>query len=426
MGHKLPPTKGPRMTLPPQTAPLPGSQPVIQRSLRHLRVFLAVADLRSPTAAAERCRVSQPAVTQALARLEQSLGGALFDRTRQGFFLTGRGAVLDARLRRAMTRLDAALAEVSPRLTVTATVAQLQALTGVAEAQNVTLAARALGLAQPTVQRAVTQIEQAAGRALFERTAFGMLPTRACRGIAQAAQLAFSEFAQADADLAELDGRDGGRIVVGALPLSRSVLLPEALARFRAERPLQPVSVLDGPYGEMLGGLRRGEIDLILGALRSPLPIGDVVQEALFADGLAIVARPGHPLGEAGPVGPAVLAQQAWVVPRPGTPARDQFDGLFDQAGLPRPASIIDCGSILLMRELLTRSDLLGCISAAQAKAEIRRGLLIALPVPIDWPARDIGLTYRAGWMPTTAQALLLGHLRAVAGGLSAEPGGGA
>ncbi len=391
---------------------------MISRNLRHFRVFLAVATLGSPTAAAERARVSQPAVTQAIGKLEAAAGGPLFARSRQGFFLTERGRIFEARIRRAMTRLDAALAEVSPRLAVTATASQLRALIATAETLNFTLAARNLGLAQPTVHRAVAQIEQEAARPLFERSASGLLATRACRDLAQAARLAFSEFAQAEADLAEFDGREAGGITLGALPLARSVLLPGALARFRARRLRQRVTVLDGPYDEMLNGVRRGDIDLMIGALRDPAPVDDIAQETLFLDRIAIVARPGHPLA-AGAVAVETLARQGWVVPRPGTPSRAQFDALFADRDLPPPDSVLDCGSILLMRELLARSDLLGCISAQQAEAEIANGLLTRLETGLDWPGRPIGLTCRKGWVPTRAQALLIDLIRETAARLA-------
>lgn len=395
---------------------------MISRNLRHFRVFLAVADLGSPTLAASRCLISQPAVTQALGKLEQETGGALFDRSRQGFFLTERGRCLDRRIRRAMGRLDGALAEVAPRLKVTATAAQLQALIAMSEAQNFTLAARMQGLAQPTVHRAITRIEREAARALFERTSFGMVATPVCRRLAQAARLAFSEIEQAEADLADLDGGDGGRIVIGALPLSRSAVLPEALVRFRAAFPTHQVSVLDGTYDDMLAGLRRGDIDLMIGALRDPLPIGDVTQEALFHDRLAILARPGHPLAGQGRIPLSVLAAQQWVVPRQGTPSRACFDALFAAQGGGPPDSILDCGSILLMREVLNRSDLLGCISAQQARAEIARGLLVrldtAVDAALDRAGRSIGLTCRADWVPTKAQGALLDLIRDAARGI--------
>ena len=389
------------------------------RNLRHFRVFLGVADLGTPTAAAARCGVSQPAVTQALSRLEAQAGGPLFDRTRKGFFLTSRGRILEARVRRGLERLDAALAQIAPRLVLTVTAPQLQALIAMVEAQNFTLAARALGLAQPTVHRAITQIEREAGRALFDRSAFGVVATRACRDLAQAARLAFAEFGQAEAELADHDGREVGQIVIGALPLARSVVLPEAIVGFRARRPKTGVSVLDGRYDEMLAGLRRGEIDLIVGALREPHPIDDVVQEVLFEDHLTILARPGHPLVGAEPVTPEVLAAQGWAVPRKGTPARAQFEALFSARGLPVPDSIVDCGSVLLMRELLRQSDLLGCISGQQAEAERRNGLLVTLRTGIDWPGRPIGMTCRRDWVPTPAQTLLMQELRRAAAGVT-------
>lgn len=387
---------------------------VISRNLRHFRVFLAVARERSASVAAERCKITQPAVTQALNKLDREAGGILFNRMRKGVFLTDRGHLLERRIRRAMDRLDTALAEVSPRLTLTATSVQLRALIAMTETQNFALAARTLGISAPSVHRAITQIEQEAKRPLFERTSFGMVATRPCHRLAQAARLAFAEFDLAETDLADFDGHEAGQIVIGALPLSRSVVLPAALARFQTLRPGHRVTIFDGPYDEMLAGLRRGDIDVIVGALRDPLPVKDVVQERLFADRLAFLSRPDHPLAGAHDISLDTLACHGWVVPRVGVPTRTQFDALFRDAGLPSPDSIMDCGSILLMRELLNRSDLLGCISAHQAEAEVAHGLVARLDTRFQSPARDIGLTYRADWVPATGQRLLLDLIRAV------------
>lgn len=386
---------------------------MIARNLRHLRLFLAVVDTGSVTRAGAQCHLSQPAVTQAMRKLERDSGGTLLTRTRQGFFATARGAMLAERVRRALAFLDPALTALSPRLLVTATTAQLNALVAVREAENYTLAAQRLGIAQPTVHRAIAQLEQEAGRPLFERASFGMAATRQARAVAQAACLAFTELDQADADLAEIDGGEAGRIVIGAMPLSRSVILPKALTGFRSARPAQQVRVIDGPYDELLGGLRRGDIDVMVGALRDPAPIGGIVQEPLFDDGLSILADEHHPLAGRRGLGVGDIAGYPWVVPRQGTPARDQFDAFF--AGGDPPCGIIEAGSILLMREILCRSEHLGCISSAQAEAEISKGLLCRLDVRAHWEGRPIGLAYRANWAPTKAQSLLLDLLRQAA-----------
>ncbi len=381
---------------------------MITRNLRHLRLFAAVADLKTLTATSQTWHISQPAVTQAIGKLERETGGPLFERSRHGFFLTPRGELLQRRVDSAFALLDPALADISPRLKTTLSYAQLQALIAVGESENFTLAARRLGLAQPTVHRAVTQVEQEAVRSLFERTAFGMLPTRLCQALIQAARLAIYEFDQADAELAEFNGGEAGSVVIGALPLARSTLLPRALSRFRLQKPTYPVRVLDGPYDEMLGGLRRGAIDFLIGALRVPAPIGDVVQERLFDDRLALLAGPGHPLAGRSSVTIDDLTAYPWVVPRSGTPTRGQFETLFTTGGKEPPARVIESGSLLLMRELLNESQHLGCLSRHQSERECDHGLLVAIDYPTDHLLRPIGLTYRQNWRPTHAQELML------------------
>ena len=383
----------------------------MKNNLRHLRVFLAVADHGSVTKAAELCHVSQPAVTQAINKLEQEAALKLFRRTPQGLFLTEAGDILVLRVRRAFQLLDPALSDLAPRLKLTATSSQLEALIAVREAENFTLAARRMGIAQPTVHRAVTQIEQEAAKPLFERTSYGMIATRAAQTLAQAARLAFSELDQARADLAESIGQEVGRIVIGAMPLSRAYVLPKAIARFRQKRPTLPIKAVEGPYDELLSGLRRGEIDFLIGALRFPLPISDIEQIPLFKDDLVLVVGRQHPLMEEPNIGIRQLARFPWIVAGEGTPTRVMFNKLFSMAENGSPISIVESGSMILMRELLCVSNHIGCISSLQAKTEIEQGLMGILPYTMQDTTRDIGLTIRRDWQPTMAQKDFLDFL---------------
>ena len=384
----------------------------MKSNLRHLRVFLSVADTGTITRAAELCHVSQPAVTQAMAKLETIAGQPLFARKPQGLFALPAADVLALRVRRAFGLLDPVLADLSPRLKLTATSAQLQALIATHECESFTLAARRLGLAQPTVHRAVTTLEHEAGRPLFERRAHGVVATRAAQLLAQTARLAFAELDQALSDLAELQGREVGRIVIGAMPLSRSFILPRAIGLFRLHRPTLPIRALDGPYDDMMAGLRRGEVDFLVGALRDPAPIGDVVQEFLFDDSLVMVARPLHPLMARADLTLTDLAAHPFVVSTEGTPTRAAFDRLFRTAQI-APVSLVETGSMILMRELLQRSDDIGCISRLQVQAEVTSGALGVLPLPLLQTTRPIGLTRRADWLPTKAQQEFLDALKA-------------
>ena len=77
------------------------------------RYFLALCEERSFTRAARRCGVSQPSLTLAIKRLEQSLGGPLFYRGRANTRLTELGILV----RREFVRIDRSVANVKHKAT---------------------------------------------------------------------------------------------------------------------------------------------------------------------------------------------------------------------------------------------------------------------------------------------------------------------
>lgn len=80
--------------------------------LRHLRYFLAVADTLHFGQAAERLGMSQPPLSQQIRQLEQLLGAQLFVRSHRRVQLTEAGALLQAKARSILQRVEAAVDEV--------------------------------------------------------------------------------------------------------------------------------------------------------------------------------------------------------------------------------------------------------------------------------------------------------------------------
>jgi DNA-binding transcriptional LysR family regulator len=76
--------------------------------LRHLRYFIAVAELRSVRAASEQLHVTQPAISRQIQDLEEAIGAALFERTPRGLVLTAAGEAYLAEAREILARVDAA------------------------------------------------------------------------------------------------------------------------------------------------------------------------------------------------------------------------------------------------------------------------------------------------------------------------------
>ena len=77
--------------------------------LRHLRYFVAVAELNNVSKAAQKLRVAQPALSRQIRDLEDELGVPLLERTSRGVSLTEAGKVFAAEARDVLARADEAV-----------------------------------------------------------------------------------------------------------------------------------------------------------------------------------------------------------------------------------------------------------------------------------------------------------------------------
>lgn len=389
-------------------------------NLRHLVLFDQVVRRGTISAAARAAHLSQPAVTQAVSHIEAALGGRLMRRSYSGLVLTGAGAAAAARIDRALQMLREALFAARPRTTSGApedvlngiTTTQLNALIAVVEAGAFARAARRAGRARTAVHRAARQLEKCLGTELFESTSFGVRPTREAERLALRVRLAFAEIAQGQAEVAAAQGTGSGATTIGAMPLARSVLLARAVLEFAESRPEHLLRILDGPYETMLEALRRGGADVLVGALRDPVPYEDILQEHLFDDPLAIVVGAGHPLAGGGAPTLAALARFPWIAPRPNSPLRRHFDNLIGRIERRRAVAPIECNSLVAARSMLLASNRVMLLSEHQIHHELESGQLVPLPHPLGAVTRAIGLTVRRDWQPTEVQAQLVDGLR--------------
>jgi len=383
-------------------------------NLRHLAALSAIRHFSSINKAAESVHLSQSALTQGLSKIETELGASLFDRSATGMYPTEAGEVLLVRLERAFQYFrqlekELALNAQSKRaIHLSFSKAQLRSLIAAVEEQNISLAARRLSLAQPTVQRAVREVEGICGQPLFKRSATGVEPTPFAKQLARASSLAFAEIQAGVDEVHETQGKIQGRLVIGSLPLARTDLVPDTVTKILQKLPSLKISIIDGPYEELLHGLTHGKIDLIFGALRKDLFSRNVIQKELFKDSLSVIVRQDHPLLKQNRTNKdfsfKALSSLDWIAPRMQTPARQSFQETFSFHKTPEPEHIIECSSSVAIRGLLLRSDRLALLSKRQVQLDIDKGLLALLPIEFKQSERTIGLTLRKDWRPTAGQ----------------------
>ena len=387
--------------------------------MRHLRAVAAIRRCGSVSKAAASVALSQPALTQGVAKLEQQLGLRLFDRGPSGMVPTAAGSQLADRVEVAAAAMITAFEAIrgSSRSGFRGTenlvtMSQIRALLALASGGSFVVAALSSGLSQPSLHRAVRDVERLSGVVLVERRGRGVGLTPGGHRLARGFNLAINEIQAALDELHALSGVDVGRIRIGAMPLARARLLPMAIARYHRQRPTVTIEVVEGPHAELLERLRDGGLDFLIGALRQPLPGPDVEQEPLFDDRLVIVAGSRHPLAGKPDVSFEALTRFPWVIGRAGTPLRRLWRQLFESRGLTVPPAPIVCGSVMTIRTLLMEGDFLTLLSPIQIRDDLATGALAAIGNPIEETMRPIGLTVRADWRPAPAQREFLELLR--------------
>ena len=79
---------------------------VSKMTIRHLKIFIAVAETGTMSGAAQRLYITQPTVSQAVAELEKHYGTLLFERLSQRLYITEAGRELLSRARQIVGAFD--------------------------------------------------------------------------------------------------------------------------------------------------------------------------------------------------------------------------------------------------------------------------------------------------------------------------------
>lgn len=391
----------------------------MQPELRHLRVFLAVAEQGSANLAGATLFRAQSAVSRSIHKLESELGVKLFERRARGMLLTEYGRALQVRARRVRAEMQRARSDLSalapggtvrnaPIFGMLTHERRVRAFVALAEQHHMPSVAESLGITQPAVSMAVRQMEEGIGIQLFERTARGTVPTPAGAALALRLKRALAEIRNAVADVAALRGVTEGVITVGALPLGRTRLLPESIAGVVARHPGLRIATMEGSFEALAAALRAGDVDFILGALRPPEYASDLHGEPLASEELGIVCRQGHPWAKRRLVPQRDLPLARWVLSRSNTPNRTLFERALLQRGLPPPDVVVETSDLAVLRGVLLNSDLLTAISPRQLSYELTAGLLSLLPIPLDETRRVIGITRRTDSVESPGAKILM------------------
>lgn len=274
------------------------------------------------------------------------------------------------------------------------TLRHLRALVALSDLKLIARVSEALGVTQPAVSKQIAELERIVGVPVVTRDRNRLYLTPIGVRLADHARLALGQLDRAAFDIEAMTSGVSGSVSVGVVSSVAPNLMSGTIELFKRSTPQANVSVSEGHFVELLPQLEAGALDLVIARIWQPQELAGIDQMALFSEPIVVVAGHNHPLSQGGDVTWTDVTTYPWILPQPGSVARQAVDALFAANGLSPPNNTIASLSIALNLELLRAMPALGLLPQRLAQAQAARGETVILPLD----TRDLLSEARCFW----------------------------
>jgi DNA-binding transcriptional LysR family regulator len=262
---------------------------------------------------------------------------------------------------------------------------QLETFLAVAEERSFSRAAVRLHRTQPAVSQVIRKLEAAVGETLFDRAARDGSLTASGVLLRDYALRLLALRREASSALGELKSLESGRLQLAANEYTCMYLLP-AIDRYRREFPHITVAVhrmLASRISEELN-LRTFEMGM-LSFRPDPAHFRSI---AVYADTLAFVVSPNHPLAGARRVTISQLGEETFIAHNVASPLRRKVIEAFQRHRTPLNMGI-ELPTIEAIKRFVAMGNGVALIPHLTVAQELKSGDLVRIPVE-DLEARRI------------------------------------
>jgi DNA-binding transcriptional LysR family regulator len=262
--------------------------------------------------------------------------------------------------------------------------AQMQGFLEVARRGNVSRAAEAIYVSQPTLTARLHALEAELGEKLFVRTRQGMRLTDAGRAFLPFAERATQAVREGRDAIAELNSASAGHLVMASAPAVSTYLLPPLLERFAAAHPRVEVAVRTGHSEEVLQMVLKSEVQLGLGR---DLRHHDIDLIPFYEEELGLMVAPGHHFAERKSVTMADLSGEQLILFDRTSSYYELTQASFASAGL-IPRSMFELDNIEATKKMVERRLGVALLPRTAVVVEVAAGTLRRVPISDALPMR--------------------------------------
>ena len=274
----------------------------------------------------------------------------------------------------------------------------LHVLLTVAEVGSMGKAAARLAVSQPSVSKAIADMEHTIGVRLLDRTPKGVETTAYGRALLRRSMGAFDELRQGIKDIESLADPTVGEVRVGCPEAMATGLMLASIAKFSDQYPRVVIRVTAANnMAHEFRLLRDRVVDFLVGSLPQPFTQDDLEAETLYHDRPYFLCGSKHRLARRRRINLAELADEPWLLPHESI-FSTYLTQAFETNGLAAPKLGVRSYSVAQRVSLLTTNRFVSAESGSVLRFNAAKLPIKVLPVEHTarpWPIGVVTLKSR-------------------------------
>jgi DNA-binding transcriptional LysR family regulator len=289
----------------------------------------------------------------------------------------------------------------------------IRVLMSVVEAGSMNKAAERLGTSQPAVSRAISDLEQALGVSLLDRSPAGVEPTKYGRALISRGLAVFDELRQGIKDIEFLADPTAGELRIGCSESMADSFVAAVIDDLTRRHPRLSFHI-ETRVGVVLEQLAMRNIELVISRMPKEGTEKYAVVGEFFDDSFVVAAGPQNPWLRRRKIELNELVNEPWTLPPPGSLGSTFIIDAFRASGLPPPQAVVTAVSRTMRNRLLGTGRFLTMLPAFSVLSD-QYPFLRKLPVKLPDTRASLAVVALKNRALSPLALLFLETLRAVA-----------
>lgn len=271
----------------------------------------------------------------------------------------------------------------------------LEILHAVVSCGGVTEGAAALGKSQPSVSRTLSMLEARVASRLFEKGRRPLRPTELCLTLAAEGRGILDAAERASQAIVKYTGGKSGTARVAGSPIFMDGVISNMIAGFQIAFPDVRIDQSYGYAPGLMEQLSAGNIDLAICPMDGDNVPPGYSFETILPGRNVIACAPSHPLARKSSFKMDDIAAYPWIAPPADSPLYEDLRKVLAGIGINDFKISFSGGSLVSVMNILKGSDSLTVLPYSVVFLQRHLNSLVALPIRIEHPDRQLGLLRR-------------------------------